>query len=91
MADTAPEIQAFAADIREILADDSATLSLRQTDEPGHEPSIALLVNDVPVFHYSRAELIDALYQAGCDALADLDRAGLPLAVGADTSTGGRP
>ena len=76
------EMLAFADDIREILGDDSAALSLLETSvEPGFEPVVTLCVRGVPLFHFRRDEFIDAMYVAGCDAMADLRRSGLPLAV----------
>jgi hypothetical protein len=76
------EVLAFADDIRHILADDGAALSLVETSvEPGFEPVVTLCVRGVPLFHFRRDEFIDAMYAAGCDAMEDLRRAGLPLAV----------
>lgn len=73
------EVRAFAADIQRLLADDTATLSIRE--EPPEEPGITLLVRRVALFWFTRSEFLEALYVAGCDALEDLERRGLPLAV----------
>jgi hypothetical protein len=40
-----------------------------------------LCVRGVPLFHFRRDEFIDAIYVAGWDAMVDLRRSGLPLAV----------
>ena len=78
------EMRAFAEDIRLLMADDSAALSLREaTGGPGTEPVVTLCVRGVPLFHFRRDEFLDAMYVAGCDAMEDLQLAGLPLAVGA--------
>ena len=76
------EVLAFADDIRKALADDSAAVSLIESaGEPGTEPTVTLCVRGIPLFHFRRDEFIDAMYVAGCDAMADLRRSGLPLAV----------
>jgi hypothetical protein len=80
--DIQPEVRAFAADIADLLADDSVELSIRETPgERGSEPAITFCAQGVALFHFRRDEFIEAMYAAGCDAMADLLRAGLPLAV----------
>jgi hypothetical protein len=83
-----PEVDAFADDIRYALAHDSAALSLRElpADPPGTEPGVTLLLDGLPLFHFRRDEFLEAMYDAGCDVLEDLQRQGRPLSVA--TATG---
>jgi hypothetical protein len=47
----------------------------------GTEPIVEFCIEGVPVFYFRRDEFLDAMYVAGCDAMEELDRAGLPLSV----------
>ena len=83
--DIAPEMRAFADDIGRLLAGEHGHLSIREEppERPGGEPGVTLLVDGAAVFWFARDEFLEAMYVAGCDVLADLQRKGLPLAVGA--------
>lgn len=78
----APEFWAFAEDIARLLADDHAELSIREIPaEPGFEPGVVFCVRGVLLFRFQRDEFLEAMYWAGTDAMAELQSAGLSLAV----------
>ena len=84
-----PEVLAFADEIREAIADANASLSLGETPaEPGYEPTVIFCVRGIPLFYFRRDEFIEAIYVAGCDAMEELERKGLPLTAGHDLRGG---
>jgi hypothetical protein len=78
--DIPAEVEAFREDINRALANDHAHLTIRETRAaPGTEPTVTVLVEGFPLFHFRRDEFLEAIYVAGLGVMADLERAGLPL------------
>jgi hypothetical protein len=74
-------VEEFAQDMQAAIASD-APITLATAFAPdGTEPSVALLVDGYPVFHFRRDELLDAIYVLGSDVIDELERAGLPTTV----------
>jgi hypothetical protein len=87
--DVPPEVRAFAEDIQHALWDASAPLSLQESPgDPGCEPVVVFCVRGIPLFYFRRDEFIEAMYVAGCDAMEELERDGLPLTAGSRAARG---
>ena len=69
----APEVEAFAAEIRAAHEDLGAITAETEYGSPGIEPVVIVKCGGVLLYEFRRDSLLDLVYMGGCDDLATPD------------------